>query len=1040
MHKKPVLKSTFNIYRASAGSGKTFTLVKEYIKILLESTNHNSFHQILAVTFTNKAVNEMKQRVLEGLMELGQIRDTSEASDLANQLVAETGMALSDLQKKAGTILQRILHNYAFFEISTIDKFTHRVIRSFAKDLRLAQNFEVVLDTDLLLEEAINNLLSKAGEDAELTRVLIDFSLEKTDSDKSWDLSRDLMKVGKLTFKENEIRHLQSLENKSISDFKTLQQLIRRQIKSIEQQLVEHGNNGLQLIEQSGLSETDFPRQTLPNQFKKIRNLGPELEKLFETKMLENLQSGDIVKKGAEQPNSQLTDGLLEHYQSAKKLVFHRAFLLNIYGNVLPLTILNTILKEIRTIEKERDLLPISSFNKLIASTIINQPAPFIYERLGEKFRHYFIDEFQDTSQMQWNNLTPLISNALESLDENENPGSLMLVGDVKQAIYRWRGGNPEQFLDLIRKINNPFTVEPEILDLKKNYRSRSEIIHFNNQFFKSISSFLTEPAYHQLFSEETEQETHLKDGGYVQIEFLDKKSDAIDQLYLDRTISIIEEVQRAGHTLNDICILTRKKDQGVLLSEGLAKKGIAVTSPDTLLLENNPEVNFLIDLLKQSQYPDDLNHSFQLFSYLIPKDMHFHQELSKAISDPYGWLEVHWQFNLESFKFKSVYDGFEEAIKVFGLSEKSDAYVSYLLDEVLNLEQKHNTGMRAFLDYWALNHHKISISTPADIEAVNIMTIHKAKGLEFPVVIFPYANTGIYAELDAKLWVETDSEMFCGFRKLLINKNKQIRNYGDAIETLYLDDQNRLELDAFNVLYVALTRAIDSLYIISETDRNSSDKSGIKSYSDLLLNYLKSADWWKEEQYLYSFGKLPLSTRKKGSKKQEKVDYQLTDKSGILNRLSIKGRAIWNTQQAEALEKGNLIHHMMSFISDSSNIEDVFETMVRNGTIKVADRDELRSVVIQIVSHPELRSYYKEGLKVCNEQEIITENGLILRPDRLVFQGNNVVVIDYKTGVPKKTDQEQVISYGKALEKMGFTLEKSVLVYVGDTIKTEFI
>ncbi len=1033
-------KSTFNIYRASAGSGKTFTLVKEYIKILLNSTSQNSFHQILAVTFTNKAVNEMKQRVLEGLSELGQIQDGFPASDLANQLVAETGIELADIQTKAARILQRILHNYAFFEISTIDKFTHRVIRSFAKDLRLSQNFEVVLDTDLLLEEAINNLLSKAGEDAELTRVLIEFSLEKTDSDKSWDLSRDLIDVGKLTFRENEILHLQSLENKSVADFKTLQQYIRRQIRSSEQQLVELGNAGLELIERSGYSETDFPNKTLPNQFKKFRNLGPDLEKIFETKTLEKLQSGNIVKKGVEQPESQLIDGLLEHYKSAKKLIFRRAFLVNIYGNVLPLTILNTILKEIRNIEKERDLLPISSFNKLIASTIINQPAPFIYERLGEKFRHYFIDEFQDTSQMQWNNLIPLISNALESLDENENPGSLMLVGDVKQAIYRWRGGNPEQFLNLIRKINNPFTVEPEILDLKKNYRSRTEIVQFNNQFFKSISSFLGEPTYRQLFLEETEQETHLKDGGFVQIELLDKQNDSIDQLYLDRTISIIKEVQRAGHSLNDICILTRKKEQGALLSEGLANRDIAVTSPDTLMLENNPEVNFLIDLLKHSLDPDDLNHGFRLFSYLIPKDVHFHQELTMALADSSGWLETNWQFDLESFKFKAVYDGFEEAIKVFGLSYKSDAYVSYLLDEVLSLEQKNNTGMREFLDYWELNHHKISISTPANIEAVNIMTIHKAKGLEFPVVIFPYAKTDIYYEQKPKLWVETDPEQFCGFGELLINKNKKALNFGDEIETLYLQDQNRLELDAFNVLYVALTRAIDSLYIISDTDRNSKDKREIKSYTDLLINYLKTSDFWKEEQYVYSFGKLPEPTRKKDLKQQEQVDYQLTTKSDILDRLSIKGRAIWNVKQAEALEKGNLIHYIMSFISDSSNIEDVFETMIRNGTIKTGDRDELRSIVIQLVSHPELRSYFQQDLKVCNEQEIITENGLILRPDRLVFRGKNVIIIDYKTGVPKRTDKEQVIFYGEALEQMGYILEKSVLVYVGDTIKTEFI
>ncbi len=982
----------------------------------------------------------MKQRVLEGLKELSRVSDKSPDSDLANQLVAETGIDLTQIQEKAATILQRILHNYAFFEISTIDKFTHRVIRSFAKDLRLSQNFEVVLDTELLLEEAVNNLLSKAGEDDELTRVLIDFSLEKTDTDKHWDLGMDLMQVGKLTFRENEILHLQSLEDKSISEFKALQKFIRHEIGSIELKLRAIGNHVLQIIEHNGYSETDFPNQTLPNHFKRIRDLEKDAKRLYNNKLEENLVSGNIVKKGVSKPDNILIEEILSQYQEARSLFFNRDKLSNIYGNVLPLTVLNTILKEVKAIEKERDVLPISSFNKLIASTIVNQPAPFIYERLGEKFRHYFIDEFQDTSQMQWNNLVPLIANALESLDENQNPGSLMLVGDVKQAIYRWRGGNPEQFLDLIRKNQNPFTIDPEILDLKKNYRSRFEIVQFNNQFFKSVSTFLMEPSYQDLYLEGTGQEVHRQEGGYVQIEILDNKSESVDGLYLDRTINILKELQHAGYHLNDICILTRKKDQGVLISEGLANQGIPITSPDTLLLENNPEVNFLIDLLKLSLEPVDLNHSFRLFSYLIPKDQHFHNELTRAMADPSGWLMDKWLFKLESYKFKSIFDGFEEAIKVFGLSDKSDAYVSYLLDEVISLEQKARTGIREFLDYWAINQTKLSISTPADIEAVNVMTVHKAKGLEFPVVIFPYANTNIYFEKDAKLWIATDPELFSGFSELLIKKNKQVRNYGDAIEARYLEDRNKLELDAFNVLYVALTRAIDSLFIISDSDRNSSGKNDLQSYTDLLMNFLSSTGLWKEEQYLYSFGKLPERIADKEPKGQERIDYQLTTKANTVEKLSIKGRAIWNTRQAEALEKGNLIHYIMSFIKDSSEVEDVFENLVNNGTIKAGDSDELKSVVIQIVSHPELHSYYEQDLKVLNEKEIITENGLILRPDRLVFLGKNVVVIDYKTGIPKQTDQEQVLSYGAALEQMGFKLEKGVLVYVGDTIKTEFI
>ncbi len=265
----------------------------------------------------------------------------------------------------------------------------------------------------------------------------------------------------------------------------------------------------------------------------------------------------------------------------------------------MPLTVLNAIQQEIKTIESERDQIPISSFNTIISDEIRNQPAPYIYERLGEKYRHYFIDEFQDTSQMQWENLVPLISNALESEDEQGNMGTLLLVGDVKQAIYRWRGGRAEQFLNLINKETNPFVVEPHISSLETNYRSREELIKFNNTFFTVTSPFLGSPQYNLLFTDGNKQDFNDKVGGYVDLNFIKMPKENKDLEYCNEVLRSIKDARADKYNYADICILTRKRKHGIILADFLIEQNIPIISSETLLLKNNPKVNFLINLLK---------------------------------------------------------------------------------------------------------------------------------------------------------------------------------------------------------------------------------------------------------------------------------------------------------------------------------------------------------------------------------------------------------------------------------------------------------
>ncbi len=1036
-------ESTFKIYNASAGSGKTFTLVKEYLKIILSSNKYRGFQQILAVTFTNKAVNEMKARILDSLFDMSRSDHAGNSEVLASILQDELGLSRSELQSRSEILLKNILHNYAFFDISTIDKFTHRVLRSFARDLKLSHNFEVVLDIDLLLREAVYSLLANTGSDKQLTEALVDFAVEKADEDKHWDLNRDLLKVGEMLFSENDKAHLRSLKEKNFPDYKNLQDHLKKEINRLGREASKKGEFVLNQISESGRPFDIFPRKMLPNHFNKIKAGNFDLEKLYNNKLGLKISEGNILKVRTEPLSEELFNTIATLYWEIKELLYRRAFLLNIYQNLVPLTVLKVIDKHLREIESSRDLLPISSFNSIIENSIANQPAPFIYERLGEKYRHYFIDEFQDTSEMQWKNLIPLVANALESMDEDGNYGSLLLVGDVKQAIYRWRGGKPEQFLDLITGRAKPFVIDPKISNLETNYRSAENIVAFNNAFFKSTSSLLSQAVYSKLFEKDTQQLGNTLEGGLVRIDFIDCEKESLDDHYLDSIYQIIEEVGKKGYSLKDICILTRKKDQGVLISEGLVNKEIPVVSSDTLLLSSSPEVLFLINLLRATRQPGDKDIIFEIVRFLIPKmgDAHFHQVFWEAASDLEVWLNRHWDFNLNSIRFLSVYDGLEYAIAKFGLMKTSDAFVTSLLDEVFRIEQKTDSGIDTFLNHWTDSKEKLSVKAPEDLDAVKIMTIHKAKGLEFPVVIYPYANADFYVIKDESLWFKTDPEEFMGFSELPLRKKKQMLEYGEKAARLYQEDQDKMQMDAFNLLYVALTRAVNALYVLTEKDLDPKGKHKDYKISGLFIHYLRELNLWSDEKGSYDFG--VLSSNQKAALTrvdQQLIPYVYSTKTDSVNKLVVRKNSLWDDPGEAARERGKLMHHFMSLIHTPADIEQALLKLRNQGIVGDDQIPGLRAQATKVVEHPEIAPFFREGLEVKNEKEIIGENGLILRPDRLVFEGSNITVIDYKTGIAYPEYKDQLMMYRDAIMKMGYSVTKSMIIYINETITTENI
>tara|TARA_R110000765_G_scaffold71130_1_gene137995 strand:+ start:6022 stop:9117 length:3096 start_codon:yes stop_codon:yes gene_type:complete len=1031
-----VSSNSFTIYNASAGSGKTYALAKVYLKIILASPQN--FRKILAITFTNKAVNEMKHRILNSLFEFSKTNSIENASPLFKDILNETNYTFEELPVLGKLRLKQILHNYAFFDISTIDKFTHRLIRTFAKDLKIPQNFEVVLDVDLLLQEAVERVISKAGEDPVFTKVLLDFALEKIEDDRSWDIAFDLLKIGKLIFDENNADHLKHLKQVELEDFLKLQTHLKKETKHLEKKIVEIASKALEIIVASGLDFKDFPRETLPNHFKKIQagNFNPT--QLYNNKLEDNLIDGKIVKATIKDAPQDLAPQLLAQYQAIKEVIYKRGLYANINRNIIPFALLNAIQKELKIIQEEKDQLSISEFNTLIAKEIKDQPAPFIYERLGEKYRHYFIDEFQDTSQMQWENLIPLIGNAMEGEDELGTTGSLFLVGDPKQAIYRWRGGKAEQFLELATHQSHPFTVKSELVTLPKNYRSYAEVINFNNNFFQSISPFLENEIYQEFFKIGNTQETNQKEGGYVNISLLEEDS---NEEYATNTLDTINKCLEQGYTYSDICIIIRKKKHGLLLADFLMQHRIPVVSSDSLLLSESAKTIFLVQLIRYMVQPTELEIQYEILNFLSEgkKDKHAY------IYENLGHLDEHllavYGFDASQLRQTSVFDGLAYAIKTFDLIPSSDAHLSAFMDLVFDVEQKYGSDMQSFLDYWDKKGNSASISTPENIESVQIMTIHKSKGLEFPVVIFPYANSNVFEEIDPKLWLPVNKDEFLGFSEVLINKKQEVQEYGEIESLLYTIDHQKLQLDAFNLLYVVLTRAVNALFIISA---NNLDKKGAHNpnyYSGLFIHFLKSIGAYQKDKLLYDFGDFSLNEVKEHTTtNQLTIPYIYTNKNRADFKILALAGTLWDEGLDVAINQGNVIHYILGAIYNTSDLNRAIQMALQKGLIKEQEVKEIKEIVKKVILHKDLNEFYEKGIEVLNERDLLMADGTIQRPDRVVIKDNHATIIDYKTGEQNPKYHHQINTYAESFSNMGYIIDHKIIVYINTEIELDYI
>ena len=979
----------------------------------------------------------MKSRILKVLIQFSKNDIQEPALSMAKYYKEELGLDTLELQQRSQKILKHLLNNYALFSVETIDHFNHRLLRTFSKDLGLNSNFEVSLETSLLLSEAVDLVIDKAGEEPLITNWLVQYALQKTEEDKSWDISRELNNAAQLLTQENDLFFIEKLRGQNLETFAVLKNKLHEEIATFENELMLRAAKLLERFHFKGLNASHFKGGYLFGYFKKISE--------GKTKIRLDLKWQDDVgvnalyaQKFIDTPDGNAIEELVPaialevdwirtNYPTYLK---HK----NLLSQLIPLATVHLVDEQLQELKSTYNVLPISEFNNLIYKEIKDQPAPFIYERLGERYKHFFIDEFQDTSLLQWGNLMPLVENALAQSEE-KNQASLMLVGDAKQSIYRWRGGLPEQFIKLYSSFN-PFPfVEQQIIPLDTNYRSCMEIIGFNNRFFSYLAEQFDDPQHQILYKEGNKQKSHHSYKGYVQLKFLeDSNANEALEIHSQEVVEQVKTLLGRGFQAGAICVLTRKRKEGIAVSEALSKNGLKVVSEETLLLKNAPNVKVLIDLLHLSMFPDDDEAKMRVLEFLVTelvlKEDEFHELAKNCIQKPLNAFEnalasLGYIIQFNETHSKGVFETMEYFVDSFVLHKDADAFLVFFMDWIFQFSKNPMNSKWELLEFWELKKKELSIAVPNDGKAIRVMTIHKAKGLEFPVVIFPFAHLDIYNDRYAKAWFPYNKN---GFEELPIRLKQEVESYGTTGAEIYQNHKRRLQLDNLNLLYVALTRAQQELYVIAN---EGTSKNEAKTYSDFFEGYLKDEKYWVDNQGVYEFGKQQSPVfQEKFSSTSERLEYPFSIPKE--RGLSLVGSSYFlhNAFTKDARVFGSIFHEFMGEIKHKTDLNSAWEKITSKFTIPKDYKELIFETVTLLFENSTIAHLFEESETVENEKDIITANGVV-RPDRINFHDDkSVTLVDYKTGAPKEKDKLQLQNYSDTLEAMGYTVRNSFLVY----------
>ncbi len=1035
----------FAVYKSGAGSGKTFTLVKEYLRLALQHqhTVQFEFRRINAITFTNKAAAEMKWRILKALQDI--INDLDNSSVLAHNLQAELKLGIEELKERASILLSNILHHYSDFAIGTIDSFTHKIVKTFAFDLQLPLNFNLETDVKTFYNKVVYQLLGQLGQDKELTSWLSEYALNKVNEDETWDPEKHLLEFTGLLHNEQSEKYIALLHQLSSDAILIEKEKINAFVKTFKKQLKEQAEPVIQFFEKYNLSDEDFTyKSSGPHRFfyKCIDAELGDKSKLINTRITAAIEknawantTSDAEKRTVIEQNAnfltsvakQLIAYIDENYNDYKLFIL-------LQKQIYPILLLKKLQDIAEQFKQDEQTVFLSEFNQRIAELVRTEPTPFIYERLGERYHHFLLDEFQDTGELQWQNILPLVDNTLAAGYYN------LIVGDGKQSIYRWRNANVEQFANLPYIKNSAENVllhereqalvrNYEAKYLNTNFRSTKTVVEFNNAVFELLSEKNLHPQ-HKVIYEQQAQGVNNDLEGYVtlfekEVETVDKNELTLQ--YIDKHIS---EALADGFNFSDICVITRFNKSGNEVATFLTNKGIPVVSDDSLLLTSVLEVNVIVAMLTYLCNREDSIAPALIIHYLFQEKRmsleEYHSSLQE-ISKTKDLFSILQRFNIalyeNNLRLSNLFDTVCTIMNALSLHKKNDTALRFFLDLVNEFLVNYSSNLVAFIDWWENKKSKASLIVPDNANAVKIMSIHASKGLEFPVVIAPFINWSLYKFNNE--WIAIDSTK-TNLKASVVKVSKSLEEAG--LKEVYDTEEQLQNLDNLNLLYVQFTRAIHRLHIIAIHS-----KGGPKNSSAWMKDIVNTVPTTTEESLSYWGKRLPASvTHSKAVLPLFELQaLQIEPQSDVI-KIKSAFQLDANSEQSYAREKGILIHYILAKIKSNEDITIAIEAACNEGLLNTNAIDETKVIIEEIIKHPQLQNFFSPNIIVKTEAEILGFNGAILRPDRLIINNEHITIIDYKTG-ERQDDKyaQQLQTYEDACIALGFKIISKYLVYI---------
>lgn len=1067
------------IYNASAGSGKTHQLTEDYIRLLFSHQSLQSPHRrILAVTFTNKATAEMKSRILSELHNLSE----GAKSDFRNGLMNEFGMSEVEVNEQARKILVNILHDYSSFSISTIDRFFQQIIRSFAREIGVHGDYELQLDTDDMLQQAVDNLFLNLSEkeNKQLLEWLNSYMMQQIDDSKSWNIKKQIAGLGGEIFKESfqqqsDVLYKKLHEKSFLRNYQAKLQLCKQDfVKEVERR----ADDLLNFLNENGLRPENFTRKMMFSTLEKLKNGSFDLGKIF----LGYAESPENCYTKAEDKNVKNIIDDLYHRGLQERL---NDIILNIQSGIILYNTADVILKnlntlgiladlsnEIRKITNDQNLLLISDANSLLSKIIDNSETPFIYERTGVNIAHYMMDEFQDTSKLQWNNFRPLVKNSMAEGNYD------MLVGDVKQSIYRWRNSD-WNLLD--EKVDEDFAEqEIEHVPLDTNWRSDKNIVSFNNTFFPLAATQLQSllnanigdnpserlaPLQHKITHayQDVHQRTRANAGaGHVKFEFIPIDDELKwDELVLNKLPMLLESLVDKGYKPCEVTFLVRDNQQAKTVIEFILQyKNRPEARPDFsyemvgsegLKLTTSHSVNFIVSVLSVIFNPeDDLSRMRMNFEYCKGKLKLSEEESIRRcfkVNDESPLFTKEERLCLQSIHNLSLYDAVEEMIRIFCISEwyHEAVFLQAFQDNVFKFSANQCSDLSTFIQWWNDSAEKIDIPMPDNENAFKIMTIHKSKGLESKVIIIPFCDWDLYQSRNI-LWCEPTEKPFSDMPLVPVNITKLLAN--TIFNEDYFEEIMNQYIDNLNLAYVAFTRSRNELYSflpLPKISKSKSEEINILKVNDLIYSCLTHNEelqpYWTEEN-IFEMGEMQMLLDKEKSLNERLpglTDYPIVPYG---ERLQIRHTAIeaWETTSIldNRLNYGVLMHEILQNTQQKGDDEKMIDEMVRQGKLNESEAEEIRQELVRFWSLPETENWFDREAEVLNEATILLPGGTHFRPDRIVLKNQSAIVVDYKFGNEQRNSySNQLKQYADLIRQMGFQVE-AWLYYVslGELLK----